>query len=45
MQHTLSSLEDKQQCKEARESQVTDEALKKLLKITVFIVKKHWAHI
>ena len=44
MQQTLSSLEDKRQCKEARESQITEGALIKLLKITVFMVKKHWAH-
>ena len=44
MQHILSSLEDKRQCKEAQESQITEEALIKLLKITVFMVKKHWAH-
>ena len=44
MQHTLSSLEDKQQCKEAPESQITEEGLIKLLKITVFLVKNHWAH-
>ena len=44
MQHTISSIEDKRQRKEARESQITEEALIKLLKITVFMVKKHWAH-
>ena len=27
-----------------RESEITEQALIKLLKITVFIVKKHWAH-
>ena len=44
MQQTLSSLEDKWQCKEAWEYQITEEALIKLLKITVFMVKKHWVH-
>ena len=44
MQHTISSIEDKRQRKEARESQITEKALIKLLKITVFVVKKHWAH-
>ena len=44
MQHTISSIEDKRQHKEARESQTTEEALITLLKITVFMVKKHWSH-
>ena len=44
MQHTLSILEDKRQPKEDRESQITEKALMKLLKITVFMVKKHWTH-
>ena len=44
MQHTLSCSEYKRQRKEARESEITKEALIKLLKITVFMVKKHWAH-
>ena len=39
MQHTLSSSEDKRQRKETRESEITEEALIKLLKITVFMVK------
>ena len=45
MQHTLSSLEDKQQCKQVQQSQITEETLIKLLKITVVMVKNHWTHI
>ena len=41
MQHTLSSSEDKRQRKETRESEITEEAPIKRLKITVFMVKKH----
>ena len=37
--HILSSLEDKQQCQEARESRITEEALLKLLRIRMFMVK------
>ena len=44
MQHTISSIKDKRQHKEARESQITEEALIKLWKITVFMVKNHWVH-
>ena len=44
MQHTISSIEGKRQRKEAQESQITEEALIKLLKITVLMVKKHWTH-
>ena len=35
MQHTLSSSEDKRQRKETRESEITEEALIKRLKITM----------
>ena len=45
MQHTISSIEDKRQRKETRASQITEEALIKLMKITtMFMVEKHWAH-
>eukprot|EP00111_Clytia_hemisphaerica_P019691 TCONS_00058113-protein len=44
MQHTLSSIEEEKLRREIGESEITEEALLKLLKITVFMIKKHWAH-
>ena len=42
---TIQALERKRKAKVIRDSEVTELALEKLLRITVFIVKKHWAHI
>ena len=42
---TLEGLERSKEAKEAREAKVTNIALEKLLRITVFIDKKHWAHV
>ena len=37
-------MQDRQEKQALRESEITEHALMKLLKITVFMVKKHWAH-
>jgi hypothetical protein len=42
---SLECLERSKESKEVREAKVTHIALEKLLRITVFMVKKHWAHI
>ena len=42
---TIQALDHKRKAKAIRESEVTELALEKLLRITVFMVKKHWAHI
>ena len=44
VQHTLESLKEKYEKQKIHESQITKEALLKLMKITTFMVKKHWAH-
>jgi len=44
VQHTIESLNKKKEVKKIKESEITEEAIQKLLKITVFMVKKHWAH-
>ena len=43
-QHTLESLQEKQVQKRITEAEITHDGLLKLLKVTVFIVKKNWAH-
>ena len=42
---TLKTLEKNKEAKEIRNSKVTELALEKLLKIVVFMVQQHWAHI
>ena len=44
MQQTFESLKNVQDAKAIKESEITEEALIKLIKITVFLVQKHWAH-
>ena len=44
MQHSLERLRENQQRKEIKESEITEQALLKLFRITVFLVKKHLAH-
>ena len=43
-QHTTESLNDKKERQEIKESEITEDVIIELLKITVFIVRKHWAH-
>ena len=43
-QHTFQSLKEAEMRKSAEKEKVTEEALVKLMKITVFLVKHHWAH-
>ena len=43
--HTIESIEKRREANEIHESGVTELALEKLMKITVFMVKKHWAHV
>ena len=43
-QQTLESLQEKQVQKRITEAEITNDGLLKLLKVTVFIVKKNWAH-
>ena len=43
-QHTIESLDDKKECQEIKESEITKDAIIQLLKITVFIIRKYWAH-
>ena len=40
----MESIEEKRNVKQLKESEVTKEALLKLIRITIFLVKKHWAH-
>ena len=42
---TIETLDKKKRAKAIQNSEITELALEKLLRITVFIVKKHWAHI
>ena len=43
-QHTIESLNDKKERQEVKESEITEDVIIQLLKITVFIVRKYWAH-
>ena len=43
-QYTLRSLEEKKERQGIHDSNVTKAAMLKLLKVTVFLVKNHWAH-
>ena len=43
-QHTLESLKDVAQKKAVHESEITEAALLKLIKITLFLVRQHWAY-
>ena len=43
-QYTIESLNDKNERQEIKESEIMKDAIIQLLKITVFIVRKHWAH-
>ena len=42
---TIERLEKKKEANEVHASEVTELALEKLMKITVFMVKKHWAYV
>ena len=42
-QYTIESLNDKNERQEIKESEIMKDAIIQLLKITVFIVRKHWA--
>ena len=42
---TIATLEKKKEAKAIHTTEVTEQALEKLMKITVFMVKKHWAHV
>ena len=44
LEHIFESLQDKRHCAALLESDITDNAIIKLLKMTVFLVKNHWAH-
>lgn len=44
MQHTIESLDTKKVCQEIKESEIMEDAIMQLLKITVYIVRKHWVH-
>ena len=43
-QYTLENVEEQLKKRKSCESEITEAALIKIFKITVFIVKKHWAH-
>ena len=43
-QYAIDSLNDKKERHEIKESEITEDAIMQLLKTTVFIVRKHWAH-
>ena len=43
-QHSFETLQEKKERQHLKESEITEQALIKLLRITVFIVQKHWAH-
>ena len=43
-QYTLENVEEQLKKQKLCESEITEAALIKMFKITVFIVKKHWAH-
>ena len=45
MLHTFESLQNQKEAKELCEADITEKALEKLMKITVFMVQKHWAHV
>ena len=42
---TIATLEKKKEAKAIHAMEVTEQALEKLMKITVFMVKKHWAYV
>jgi hypothetical protein len=44
LRHTLETLHKQKEANKLRESEVTELALEKLMKITVFMVRKFWAH-
>ena len=44
LQHTFESLQNKRHRAALQESDITDNAIIKLLKITAFLMKNHWAH-
>ena len=44
LQHSLENLRENQQQKEIKESEITEQALLKLFRITVFLVRTHLAH-
>ena len=44
LQHTMENLNDKKENQKIKESEIAKEALIKLLKITVFMIKKNIAH-
>ena len=43
-QHSFETLQEKKERQHLKESEITEQALIKLLRITVFIVQKHWVH-
>lgn len=44
LQHTIESMGEKNKTNKLKESEVTKEALIKLIQITILMVKKHLAH-
>ena len=44
LQHSLESLRENQQRKEIKESEITEQALLKLFRIAVFLVRKYLVH-
>ena len=40
----MESIEEKNKVKKLKEADIIQEALLKLTQITIFLVKKHWAH-
>ena len=44
-QHTIQTLEKRKTANDIHKSNITESALLKLMKISVFMVKKHWSHV
>ena len=40
----MDSIEEKNKVKKLKKADVTQEALLKLIRVTIFLVKNHWAH-